>query len=245
MPKFSIIIPVCGHEEMTKECVESIKKNSTDFEIIMVFNGPGICSLGFDYAICNEKNLGFPIAVNQGIKKATGEIIVILNNDVIVTPGWLDHLADHLQYADMVGPVTNEISGPQKVFADVFGNTDSLNRFAHANYERNKLQSTSFHRLVFFCVAIKREVIEKVGLLDEDFSPGNFEDDDFCFRAIDAGFRLVIAEDVFVFHYGSVTHKALKLDYAKLLQTNRAKFEIKWPIEKQSKLREKCITNFK
>lgn len=242
MPKFSIIIPTCGVSNMLQNCLDSIKRNSKDHEIIVVNNGESTIWADGVIAVENGKNLGFPIAVNQGIKKATGEVIVILNNDTIVTPGWLDHLADHLQYADMVGPVTNEISGPQKKFVDYFDSNDGLNRFSRANYDKYKLQSTPWHRLVFFCVAIKREVIDKIGLLDEQFSPGNFEDDDFCFRALDAGFRLVIAEDVFIFHLGSATHKALNLDYQKLLETNQAKFEKKWPFEKQAELRRKAQT---
>jgi len=240
MPKYSIIIPVCGQEEMTKKCIESIEKNSSDYELIIIDNGSVPNYQGPGEIIRSEKNAGFPIAVNQGIKKATGDVIVILNNDVIVTSGWLDHLADHLQYADMVGPVTNEISGPQKVPLFLSPGEDSIGEFAKDLYEKNKLQSTPFHRLVFFCVAIKRKVIDKIGLLDEQFSPGNFEDDDYCLRAIDAGFHLVIAEDIFVYHYGSITHKALKLDYANLLKTNQAKFENKWSVEKQSKLRQKA-----
>jgi GT2 family glycosyltransferase len=63
----------------------------------------------------NEKNLGFPIAVNQGIRAAKGEIIIILNNDTLVTPKWLSRFEEHLKYADIVGPVSNNVSGPQKV----------------------------------------------------------------------------------------------------------------------------------
>ena len=92
----------------------------------------------------------------------------------------------------------------------------------------NALQSIPFHRLVFYCVAIKKEVIDKVGLLDEVYTPGNYEDDDFCMRAIEAGFKLGIARDVYVHHFGSVTHKALNLDYRELVTRNRKIFDTKW-----------------
>ena len=100
-----------------------------------------------------------------------------------------------------------------------------------------------FFRLVFFCVAIKREVIEKIGLLDEQFSPGNFEDDDFCVRAILAGFRLGIAQDVLIYHKGSATHKSLNVAYDELLGTNLMKFKAKWPLEIYSKLRKNNLLN--
>lgn len=245
MPKFSIIIPVCNQHELTRQCVESIKKNSSDYEIIIIDNGSEPAYPGTGKIIRNLKNQGFPIAVNQGIKEATGEIIVILNNDTIVTPQWLERLAEHLEYADMVGPVTNNISGPQKQGNFQLNSTSSLDFYSEEIYKIHRLQSAPWYRLVFFCVAIKREVIGEIGLLDEQFSPGNFEDDDFCLRAIGAGFRLVIAEDVFIYHYGSQTHRSLKLDYAKLLETNRAKFEAKWPLAIQKELCKKCLTNFK
>jgi GT2 family glycosyltransferase len=229
MPKFSIIIPVCGQEELTKNCIASIRKHSEDPEIILVENGQCDFHIEADQIISNEKNLGFPIAVNQGIRASHGDIVVILNNDTLVTPHWLNHLAEHLKYADIVGPVTNYISGPQKIPFHRFNTDFSLEKFANDLYKKNKLESFPFHRLVFFCVAIKREVFDKIGFLDEQFSPGNFEDDDFCLRAIQAGFELVIATDVFIYHVGSQTHNFLNLDYAKLLETNKAKFFAKWP----------------
>ena len=93
---------------------------------------------------------------------------------------------------------------------------------------KNTFQSIPFHRLVFYCVAIKRTVIEKVGLLDEVYTPGNYEDDDYCMRAIDAGFKLGIAQDCYVHHFGSITHKALGLDYQKLVTKNHKIFDAKW-----------------
>ena len=61
------------------------------------------------------------------------------------------------------------------------------------------------NRLVGFCLLIKREVIDAIGLLDERFGIGCFEDDDYCLRAIAAGYRAVIAGDAFVHHYGGRT----------------------------------------
>ncbi|MFA5359236.1 MAG: glycosyltransferase [Patescibacteria group bacterium] len=241
MPKFSIIIPYAGQFEMTQNCIVSIRKNSFDFEIIAINNGGRSAGLDCDYIINNDDNLGFPKAVNQGIRQAKGEIIVILNNDTIVTPQWLDRLAAHLEYADMVGPVSNNVSGPQLISYPGNNNPISIQIFGDQNYYNNKLQSRPWYRLVFFCVAIKRAVIDKVGLLDEQFSPGNFEDDDFCLRAIEANFKLVIADDVFIYHLGSQTHKSLNLDYQALLDTNRAKFNAKWPVAVQQLLRSNSL----
>ena len=238
-----MIIPVAGNEQMTKNCLASIHAHSENFEIILIENGGFDSWTSVDLVIRNDKNLGFPIAINQGIAKARGEIIVLLNNDTVVSPGWLDRLSKHLETYDMVGPVTNSISGPQQVsISDIFL-PEGILEASELIYKRNAGRIVPFYRLVFFCVAIKRSVIEKIGVLDEQFSPGNFEDDDFCLRAIEAGFKLGIAEDTFIYHAGSATHKSLNIDHAELIRTNLSKFNLKHPPEKRAELIEKLKTN--
>lgn len=244
MPKFSIIIPICGNLDMSKKCFDSIGEHTDDFEIIAVVNGGEFPFSVPGKIIRNEQNLGFPVAVNQGIKAAQGEIIVILNNDTLVTPGWLDHLDEHLKTFDIIGPVSNYVSGPQKIEVGIYTIPDGLNSQAAKIYSENQGRAIPFHRLVFFCVVIKKEVINKIGLLDEQFSPGNFEDDDFCLRAVEAGFKLGIAQDVFIHHYGSVTHKSLDLDYQTLMAINLAKFQQKWPQKRYVELQGVCLDNY-
>ena len=115
MKKYSIIIPVCGEIETTKRCIDSINANTNDHEIIIIDNGSEPEYYGQEKIIRNEENKGFPVAVNQGIKEAKGEVIIILNNDTIVTENWLKKIGKHLENFDIVGPVTNNISGPQKI----------------------------------------------------------------------------------------------------------------------------------
>lgn len=244
MPKFSIIIPIYGQEQMTRECLEKIAAYTNNFEIIAVINGGNFSMDLAGKIIRNKENLGFPKAVNQGIKAATGDIIIILNNDVFVTPFWADHLAAHLQKVDLVGPMTNNISGPQKLEDKKFFDEPERKNYARKLHLKNRGKLSPTHRLVFFCVAFKKEVIDRVGLLDEQFTPGNFEDDDFCLRAVESGFKLAYAEDVFVQHLGSVTHKALNLDHEKLIETNRAKFQQKWPEAKYNELTTQAVRNF-
>ena len=239
MPRYSIIIPVCENQKLTDACLDSIKENSNDFEIIIVDNGGDYRRRANEKVIENEKNLGFPVPVNQGIKAANGEIIIILNNDTIVTPDWLERLNNHFDKFDMIGPVSNAVSGPQQVLVGDLSDKEAIYIAAKTQYKENNGLSYPWHRLVFFCVAIKREVIDKIGLLDEQFSPGNFEDDDYCLRAIEAGFRLGIANDVYVHHFGSVTHRAENVEYERLMKRNRAIFDKKWTKEKYSELSER------
>lgn len=240
MSKTSIVILTCGGNKYIRKCIDSIYRYTKDFEIIVVDNASNPAYIGRGKIIRNEKNLGFPAGVNQGIKKATGDVIVLLNDDTLVTPGWLDHLLDHLKTYDMVGPVTNSISGPQMLSSVPEDLVLKLSDFSNSVYLENKGKIFPFHRLVFYCVAIKREVIDKISLLDDQFSPGNFEDDDFCLRAIDAGFKLGIAKDIFIYHYGSATFSKDNIKYQKLLETNKIKFENKWSKKKYNQLVVKC-----
>lgn len=236
MPKYSIIIPVCDNEDLTFNCLQSIRKNTNDYEIIIVDNGSKVPWTGVDRIIRNEENLGYPKACNQGIEAAEGEIIILLNNDTEVTPQWTERLSAHFDKFDVVGPVTNQISGPQKIETIEPFLPEYADDEAKSQYQAEKGKTESWHRLVFFCVAIKKAVIEKIGMLDEQFSPGNYEDDDFCLRAIQAGFRLGIARDVFIYHKGSATHQSLNLDHQKLLNRNAEKFAKKWTIAQQEVL---------
>jgi tetratricopeptide (TPR) repeat protein len=93
----------------------------------------------------------------------------------------------------------------------------------------NTGQTIEFPRVAFLCTLIKKEVIDKIGGLDERFTPGNFEDDDFCLRSQLAGFKTVISKDVFIHHYGSVSFKNNGEDhYDELLKVNEQKFIDKW-----------------
>jgi tetratricopeptide (TPR) repeat protein len=104
-----------------------------------------------------------------------------------------------------------------------------MHKYAAEVREKNKGQILHFPRVAFLCTLIKREVIEKIGGLDERFTPGNFEDDDFCLRAQLAGYKTVIAKDVFIHHYGSKSFKADGAEaYRKRLEINRKKFVEKW-----------------
>ena len=182
--------------------------------------------------ITNKNNLGFPKAVNQGLKIATGEYIVIANNDIIVTENWLERMLQIAKSDSLIGivaPISNSVSGVQLDKNAEYSSIKEMHKYAEKIRKDNKGKIYEFPRAAFLCTLIKREVIEKIGGLDERFSPGNYEDDDFCLRAQLAGFKTVIAQDVFIHHYGS---KSFKADgngkYQKLLERNRQKFIDKW-----------------
>jgi hypothetical protein len=86
--------------------------------------------------------------------------------------------------------------------------------------------------LVMFCAAMRRGVYEQVGPLDERFEIGLFEDEDYSMRVRDAGYRVMLAEDVFVHHFGqaSIGKLAATREYGALFHANRRRFEKKWHV---------------
>ncbi len=240
----SVIVPVYNKSKYTVKFLSSIKYNDEySLEIIVIDNNStdntGEILSNFRMVnenaivITNNENLGFPKAVNQGLKIAKGDFIFIANNDIILPSDWLERMIAHANKSDeigIVGPVSNEVSGVQKVKSVGYSNLyDELTEYMEAVARKNNGQFFEFPRVAFLFTLIKRKVLEEIGGLDERFTPGNYEDDDYCLRAQLAGFKTIIALDVFVHHFGSVSFTAEgKEKYSQVLKTNEAKFIEKW-----------------
>lgn len=177
---YSIVIPTYNHcDEFLKPCLESIVKYSNNFEVLVVANGCVDNTREFLTDFCekdprfkmiwSDEGLGYTKATNLGIKAASGEYIVLLNNDTVLlnqpVNHWLDMLVE--PFSDPLVGVT----GPVKF-----------------SWQVNGLQREA---MAFWLSMIKREVFDTIGLLDEIFSPGMGEDGDFCIRAVESGYKLV------------------------------------------------------
>ena len=239
----SIVIVTHNQLGYTKSCVDSIRQFTDEpFELIFVDNGSTdgtpdyLQSLEDVRVILNPDNRGFPAAVNQGIAVAGGRQILLLNNDILVTTGWLRRMLAAL-HSDpaigLVGPTTNNISGEQQIPVS-YQDLAELDGFAWDRGKQHNRQYVATDRLVGFCLLIDRPVIETIGTLDERFGIGNFEDDDFCRRAIAAGYHAVIAQDSYIHHFGSRTFAASDLDFAQLLGDNQQLYEQKWQEEQKT-----------
>ncbi|MDA4132891.1 MAG: glycosyltransferase family 2 protein, partial [Thaumarchaeota archaeon] len=201
--KYSIIIPTwnrCG--ELLRPCLESIVGNTTgetmaETEVIVVANGCTdetegyVRSLPSNFVLVSyPEPMGYPRAVNAGIKIARGEFVVLMNNDCQVLPyrpkdEWLDRL--RARFDDpMMGAV-----GPKKITTEDTG---------------------EWPFVVFFLVMLRREMFDRIGMLDESFTPGGGEDIDFCWRLVKEGYKLgSIPDDEVRFDYASdypIYHKA-------------------------------------
>ena len=239
----SIIVVTYNNLKYTRKCIESVRKHTkSPYEIILVDNGSvdgtGRWAEGsarrkeIHTIILNKENAGFPAGINQALNVAQGRYVLLLNNDTIVTKGWLEKLIAGAEYDPaiaIVGPMSNLVSGVQLDatvrYSDIAGMHEHASEVARLNLKT----ILPVPRVAFLCTLIKRELIEKVGGLDERFTPGNFEDDDYCLRAQLAGYKTVIAKDVFIHHYGSMSFGADGRDaYAKRIETNRRIFIEKW-----------------
>ncbi|MCK9281750.1 MAG: glycosyltransferase [Melioribacteraceae bacterium] len=239
-PKVSIIIITYNQYEYSAKCISSLFKYTHEsFEVIVVDNASKDDSankINKDFngihVISNKENRGFPKAVNQGIAEAKGDYILILNNDTVVTAGWLERMIEAAESdpkIGIVGPISNEVSGLQKDNDAKYETIEEMSQYAGKVKEKNAGELFNFPRVAFLCTLIKREVINEIGGLDERFSPGNYEDDDFCLRTQMAGYKTVIAKDVFIHHFGSKSFKANGIEaYKERLNINREIFIDKW-----------------
>ncbi len=197
--KYSIIIPTYNHlEDCLKPCLTSVLEYTdfSDTEIIVVANG---CTDGTREYLetlpnhvkilwCDDP-LGYTRATNEGIKVSQGKYIILLNNDCVLLGQnknmWIDMLVTPFLIDSKTG-----ITGISKVQCKY-----SLRQF-----------------IIFFCVMIDRSVFQKIGLLDESFSPGGGDDIDFCIRTENAGFKLVqVPEEKAEWSYSTnfpIYHKA-------------------------------------
>jgi GT2 family glycosyltransferase len=180
--------------------------------------------------IFNDRNYGFAAANNIGLKHATGDVLILLNNDTLVTPGWIRGLARWLRDPSigLVGSVTNSIGNEARIPVD-YTNRAELLRFAAQRSQTHRGKNFNIPMLAMYCVAMRRDVYEQAGPIDEQYEVGMFEDDDYARRVRKLGKRIVCAEDVFIHHFGSASFGKLgDACYQEIFSRNRARFEKKW-----------------
>ena len=239
----SIVILTFNKISYTKKCIESIRKytGKGSYEIIVVDNASTDGTISWlkeqsdIITIFNKDNLGFPKGCNQGIEIAQGSEVLLLNNDVIVTPKWLEQMLEALYSSEKigaVGPVTNYAHGQE--IPVTYQNEAEMVSFASEVTEKFKNKWSQKTKLIGFCLLFKKSVLEEVGVLDELFSPGNYEDDDISFRILLTGYKLLLCHNIFVHHFGSTSFRNDISKFNDLLSENELKFLDKWKIKKEN-----------
>lgn len=243
-PLVSVIVVTYNNLELTKQCLASLDEYSDypNMEVIVVDNASsdgspewlqqwGAAEGHNRKLILNADNRGFAAGNNLGLAIASGEYLVMLNNDTHVTPGWVRTMVNHMRRnpdLGLLGPVTNNIGNEARI--DIFYDDMTQMMALSSQYTRSHVgQLYPLRTAAFFCVMLKRSVFDKIGLLDEAFGRGFFEDDDYCKRIEQAGLKVACAEDVFVHHHLSASFNKLKShDRQKLFEGNRKVYEAKW-----------------
>lgn len=238
MPLTSIVMLTRNGLDLTRRCVESVMRHTEEpLEWIAVDNGSTDGTLEFWNSmedvklIANAENRGFAAGNNQGMLEASGDFILLLNNDTVVTPRWLSGLYAGL-FRDpdigIVGPVSNHVAPIQRVPHAEWPTLEHLDAYAARRQQEQAGSGFYAHKLVGFCMLFHRRLLERIGGFDERFFPGNYEDDDFSIRARIGGKRLWVAQDVFIHHEGQGTFASNRLDYKRSSLANAEKFRAKW-----------------
>lgn len=227
--KSEIIVPTYGNEDFTCRCFRSIRENTSGYRLVWADDGSDQKSreIVFPEAMANAdmlpiwsgSNAGFITGVNNALKllievyNTDADYIVLLNNDVEVTNGWLDRMIRVMERDSKVmavGPIASECgswqsyinaTGLLKMFQvpDGFQTLGTRRRAESLNYCYGEL-AANCRMLAFFCVVFRTDVFREIGYLDEDFGVGYGEDDDFCKRMRDAKMKLSVSMGTYVFH---------------------------------------------
>ncbi len=232
--KTDIIIPVWNQLKFSRDCIESVAKNTlSPHSLIVIDNGSDIQtkryleSLKEDrnldiILIRNEQNLGFVKAANQGIEKSSAGYICLLNNDTRVTSGWLTEMVKVAEKREDIGIVnsnSNTLAWKPKRGESLETVAKGLRPYTG---EYSELAWASG-----FCMLIKRKVIQEVGLFDEIYGMGTFEDADFSKRAQQLGYFCVCATAAYVYHREKRSFIKFK-EFDQDFERNRQIFHAKW-----------------
>ncbi|THF79877.1 glycosyltransferase [Cohnella fermenti] len=240
-PLVSIIILTCNESDLTRECVRSIADHTPeDYELVFVDNGSTDGTVAYlrtipdAKLILNRSNRGFAAGCNQGIVAASGTYICLLNNDTVVSDGWLTRMLAWFEKnprIGIVGPRTNYAAGSQRVDAVPYRTMDEMREFAKEWAGEHAGDGFYPYRLIGFCMVMHRSLIDRVGGLDETFYPGTYEDDDLCLRARINGNILWVAQDVFIHHHGSRTFRSKQFREDADFPGNAERFARKWGLK--------------
>ena len=242
-PLVSVVVLAFNHLDYTHQCIDSLFKYTSDvpYELITVNNGSTdgtdeyFNSLPHQKKLSFAENIGVDKAINQGFALAEGKYTLNLSNDIVVTPRWLKNLvacAESSGDIGMVVPVCGFSSNYQQVNLG-YKTLDEMQALAEEYNQSNPLLWEERIRLVTYTCLFRTDVQKAIGGFDEDFNPGAYDDDAISFRIRRMGYRLILATDTYVHHFGSVTFNA---EYAKnnLGWRNRELFFNKFKVDSWS-----------
>jgi len=224
-----IVMPVWNKRKLTEQCLAGIFQHTRgEYSVIIIDNASDEPAAEYmrDVSrrhpdkiklIRNSHNAGFTKAVNQGIRASSGGYVCILNNDTVVSDDWLGEMIRIAESSPEIG-----IVNPSSNFGAKKPRNITYEQYAAGRTKDKRGQLVETAGPVGFCYLIKREVIDKIGLMDECFNPGYFEDTEYAIRARNAGYKSVFAKGAFVFHFEHASFK--KRGFNALFKKSEEKF---------------------
>jgi GT2 family glycosyltransferase len=239
LPQLSFVVPLFNHLEHSKVTLASLQASIPSglvYEIVLVddasTDGTRGWLAGLDdpqlRVVLNASNLGFAGTTNAGIAKAAGAILVLVNNDLIFAPGWLEPmlavLQDPLTNAGLVGNVQKRVSDNGIDHVGVY--VDATGKLVH----QQALPKTGLtHARVFAvtgaCCLIRRNVFDAAGGFDESFVNGG-EDIDLCMKVRRLGLDIYMAFGSVVRHHVSLSRDRSSLQNERNSRLVQAKWRI-------------------
>lgn len=204
---FDLILVNNGSTDDTRKYIEDFSENKSNITIIN-----------------NIENLGYSKGNNIGIKSILDkdyEYVALLNNDILLTPNWLENTLKSFELDASLGMVSPRNNEKCKLKSNNY--LDGYKKYLSKFKTPLRYVVTPF----FSCVVIKKEVLEKIGIFDEAYSPAFWEDNDLSFRAMYAGYSLAYTNSAFIFHNHSTTSKSINND---VRQRNKKYFFEKHPL---------------
>jgi O-antigen biosynthesis protein len=237
---FDIVVPVYNSMQHVRACLTAVFSHSTlPFHLYVVNDASDAYTTRalrallaeYDERLCtlieNEENLGYLASINRGIEAGGNPGVLCLNSDTFVTPGHLEKLRAAFSADPKIGvvnPVSNWANWTRICWSIPQGY--NVLDFAEKVDEVSEKTLPDIHNASGFYFAVRRQTFDELGLFDEVYGFGYWEEADFCMRALDAGYRVVVDDSLFIFHdgWGSFQEESRNENMAR----NKAIFMERW-----------------
>lgn len=240
-PVASLVVIAYNHLDYTRQCIESIYKYTShiDFELITINNGSTDGTEEYFKSLPNQKKISFPQnmgvckAINQGFLMAEGKYTLNISNDIVVTTRWLDNLLTCMETDEKIGmvvPVCNATCNYQHI--DVSYDTmEQMQEFAKSFNKSDPHKWEERLKLSTYLGIYRTDLQKALHGFDEAFNPGCYDDDAMCFNIRRMGYKVILARDTFVHHYGAKTFNAEYVKDRSLAYRNKALFIRKFGVD--------------